>query len=90
METTGSTIRNIAAALLIRTVPPLTGLAAQRAAIPSRTARPVLDNRLAVRAAVYGAIGLAALVIALEVPVSVTGPEVQLEAAIGQAGDRTA
>src|SRR6516162_6375663 len=88
-ETTGSTIRNIAAALRIRTVLPLTGSEARPAAIPFRTAKPAPGNRLAVRAAICRAIVLPAAT-ELEVPESVTGPVAAWEAAIGPAGDRTA
>src|SRR6516162_8548248 len=79
-ETTGSTIRNIAAGLRIRTVQPRTGLEARPAAIPSRTVKPAPGNRLAVRAAIYRAIVPEAATGA-EVPVSVTGPVAEWEAA---------
>ena len=74
---------------MLRIVLPLTGLEARPAAIPSRTAKPVPGNRLAVRAAICRAIVLAAAT-EPEVPVSVTGPAVEWEAAIGPVEDRTA
>jgi hypothetical protein len=76
----GSTIRNIVVARHIGTVRPQTGLAALHEATRLLTVRLVLDNSLAVRAAICPAI-------AVEVVDSATGPAAELVRAIelGQA-----
>jgi len=57
----GSTIRNIVVARHTATAQLQTGLAALRGATRLLTVRPVLDNRLAVRAAICPAIALEAV-----------------------------
>ena len=79
----GSTIRNIAAAPRIGIEVLRTGSGVRHAETPSPTVKQMRDSRLAGRAAICQAIGLAALVL-------VTGRQMGLDQAIGPAEEQTA